>query len=84
MPLCPTCICSHLELHIKEGKSSPQFDNINDSFGSLSNEIKVFSNKFEDGQNQLVKLYLFRIQFKEKLYNKRKIYLNSFIKQKFK
>jgi hypothetical protein len=54
MPLCPTCICSHLELHLKGGKSNPQFDNISDSFGACSKEIKVFSEKFEEGRNQLV------------------------------
>lgn len=54
MPLCPTCICSHLELHLKGGKSNPQFDNINDSLGAISQEIKVFSDKFEEGRSKLV------------------------------
>ena len=71
MPLCPTCICSHLELHLKGGKSSPVFDNINDSFSACSKEIKVFSEKFEEGRNQLVSIRIFRMVLRELSLNKR-------------
>jgi hypothetical protein len=47
MPLCPTCICTHLELHVKEGKSIPQFDNINDSLNICYKDITDYSNKVE-------------------------------------
>lgn len=59
MPLCPTCICSHLDLHIKEGKSIPQFDNINDSLSNAYKDIKVYGEKFEESRVKLVMIGLF-------------------------
>lgn len=53
MPLCPTCICSHMDMHIKEGKNTPKFDNINESFTNVSTEIKKFNERFEEARDKL-------------------------------
>ena len=66
MPLCPTCICTHMDMHIAEGKSNPRFDNINESFNNVTNQIGKFHEKFDVARDQLVSLGLFRKMSKKR------------------
>lgn len=78
MPLCPTCICTHMEMHIKEGKCNPKFDNINESYSTVVTEIRKFNEKFGDSRDQLVSIHLLRLIFNELLEIKRKHFLISY------
>ena len=53
--LCPTCICSHTEMHM-QNKTTPQFENIRTTFSRVHEEIQTQIELISDDKERLVRM----------------------------